>query len=136
MSGEYGLVTIWRALKADFLSLASFQVGLYGWMVIYQIAIWNYRLEMDNVVYWWTMPIQVMTQVPTWSPLVSLPRSPLQQKQTPDSDQVLTDTQLMHKWQQGMVQQPQMLTDMATASQIRQSKDLSQAPDDASCEFD
>lgn len=57
MSGEYGPTTIWRALKADFLSLTSFQVGLYGWMAIYQIAIWNYSLEIDNVVYWWMMQV-------------------------------------------------------------------------------
>lgn len=57
MSGDYGPVTIWRALKADFLSLTSFQVGLYGWMAIYQIAIWNFDLEMDNVVYWWMMQV-------------------------------------------------------------------------------
>jgi hypothetical protein len=57
MSGEYGIVTVWRALKADFLSLTSFQVGLYGWMAIYQIAIWNFGLDMDNVVYWWMMQV-------------------------------------------------------------------------------
>ena len=58
MSGDYGPVTIWRALKADFLSLTSFQVGLYGWMAIYQVAIWNFNLGMDNVVYWWMMQVE------------------------------------------------------------------------------
>lgn len=57
MSGEYGLVTLWRTLKANLLSLTSFQVGLYGWMAIYQIGIWNYKLGMDNVVYWWIMQV-------------------------------------------------------------------------------
>lgn len=57
MSGQYGPVTIWRALKADFLSLTSFQVGLYGWMAIYQIAIWNFSLRTNNVVYWWMMQV-------------------------------------------------------------------------------
>lgn len=58
MSGDYGPATIWRALKADFLSLTAFQVGLYGWMAIYQVAIWNFNLEMDNVVYWWMMQVE------------------------------------------------------------------------------
>lgn len=57
MSGKYGLVTIWRALKADFLSLTSFQIGLYGWMAIYQIAIWDFSLPLNNVVYWWMMQV-------------------------------------------------------------------------------
>ena len=57
MSGEYGPFTLWRAFKADILSLTAFQVGLYGWMAIYQIGIWNFKLGMDNVVYWWMMQV-------------------------------------------------------------------------------
>lgn len=64
MSGRYGPATIWRALKADFLSLTSFQVGLYGWMAIYQIAIWNFHLEMTNVVYWWMMQVGIVGSLP------------------------------------------------------------------------
>lgn len=30
MSGEYGPKSIWRAAKADFLSLTSFEVGAFG----------------------------------------------------------------------------------------------------------
>ena len=30
MSGEYGPKTVWRAAKADFLSLTSFEVGAFG----------------------------------------------------------------------------------------------------------
>ncbi len=55
MTGDYGWRSLWRATEADFLSLAAFEIGLFGWMAIFQIAIWNYRLEMDNVVYWWMM---------------------------------------------------------------------------------
>ncbi len=57
MSGEYGLKTVWRAAKADILSLTSFEVGLFGWMVIYQVAIWNYELEMTTWLYWWMMQV-------------------------------------------------------------------------------
>ncbi|KAK5175852.1 uncharacterized protein LTR77_000992 [Saxophila tyrrhenica] len=32
MSGDYGPKSVWRALKADFLSLTSFEVGAFGWM--------------------------------------------------------------------------------------------------------
>jgi hypothetical protein len=57
MSGEYGLKTLIRAAKADVLSLLFFEVGLFAWMAIFQIAIWNWRLEMNNVVYWWMMQV-------------------------------------------------------------------------------
>jgi hypothetical protein len=57
MSGEYGLKTVWRAAKADIASLTAFEVGLFGWMVIYQVAIWEYRLAMDTWVYWWMMQV-------------------------------------------------------------------------------
>jgi hypothetical protein len=53
MSGEYGPKTVWRALKADILSLTSFEVGAFGWMIIYQVAIFDYHLEMTTWLYWW-----------------------------------------------------------------------------------
>lgn len=45
MSGEYGPKTVVRAAKADILSLTSFELGLFGWMIAYQVGIWNYRLS-------------------------------------------------------------------------------------------
>jgi Domain of unknown function (DUF4396) len=51
MSGEYGLPTLWRAAKADILSLTFFEIGLFGWMVIFQVAIWP-DLEMTTWLYW------------------------------------------------------------------------------------
>jgi hypothetical protein len=75
MSGEYGLKTLIRAAKADILSLTAFEIGLFGWMVAYQVGIWNYRLEMNTWVcqttvfnyflskltqlqlYWWMMQV-------------------------------------------------------------------------------
>lgn len=53
MSGEYGPKTVWRAAKADILSLTSFEVGAFGWMIIYQVGIFNYQLSMDTWTYWW-----------------------------------------------------------------------------------
>ena len=53
VSGDYGPKSLVRATKADILSLTSFEIGLFGWMVIYQVGIWNYRLEMTTATYWW-----------------------------------------------------------------------------------
>lgn len=45
MSGEYGPKIVWRAAKADVLSLTGFEVGAFGWMVAFQVGIWNYRVS-------------------------------------------------------------------------------------------
>lgn len=50
---------IYRAAKADFLSLTIFEVGLFGWMAIFQIAIIEWGLEMNTVTYWWMMQVYV-----------------------------------------------------------------------------
>lgn len=57
MSGDYGLKTLVRAAKADILSLTAFEIGLFGWMVAYQVGIWNYRLSMNTWTYWWMMQV-------------------------------------------------------------------------------
>jgi hypothetical protein len=57
MTGEWGPKTMWRAAKADFLSLVFFEVGLFGWMIIFEVAIWNYMLEMNTWTYWWMMQV-------------------------------------------------------------------------------
>ncbi|KAF2261310.1 hypothetical protein CC78DRAFT_522025 [Lojkania enalia] len=57
MSGQYGMTTLYRALKADFLSLIFFEIGLFGWMAAFQVGIFEWRLEMNNVLYWWMMQI-------------------------------------------------------------------------------
>ena len=57
MTGEWGFKTIVRAAKADILSLTAFEIGLFGWMVAYQVGIWNYRLQMATWVYWWMMQV-------------------------------------------------------------------------------
>ena len=57
MANEYGPTVIYRALKADILSLVFFEIGLFGWMAIFQIAIFNWKLEMNTVTYWWMMQV-------------------------------------------------------------------------------
>lgn len=59
MTGDYGLKTLYRAAKADFLSLVFFEVGLFAWMAIFQIAIFRWRLPMDTVTYWWMMQVRL-----------------------------------------------------------------------------
>lgn len=58
MSGQYGPKTFVRAAKADFLSLTAFQLGLFGWMVAYQVGIWKYQLQTNSFVYWWQMQVR------------------------------------------------------------------------------
>lgn len=57
MAGTYGLGTMYRAAKADVLSLLFFEIGVFGWMAAFQAGIFGWRLGMDNVVYWWMMQV-------------------------------------------------------------------------------
>ncbi len=57
VSFSYSLTVLWRALKADALSLLFFEIGLFGWMAIFQIGIFNWDLETNSVTYWWMMQI-------------------------------------------------------------------------------
>ncbi|MCJ1435792.1 hypothetical protein MMC27_005167 [Xylographa pallens] len=57
MSGDYGPNSLARAIKADFLSLTAFEVGLFGWMVAFQVGIWDYQVMTNTWLYWWMMQI-------------------------------------------------------------------------------
>ena len=57
MSGDYGPRPLMRAIKADFLSLTSFEIGLFGWMVVFQVGIWDYQIVTNTWLYWWMMQI-------------------------------------------------------------------------------
>ncbi|KAI9659216.1 MAG: hypothetical protein M1831_003798 [Alyxoria varia] len=57
MSGDWSAVTVLRAAKADVISLTSFEVGAFGWMVAYQVGIWDYKLGMGTWTYWWMMQV-------------------------------------------------------------------------------
>jgi len=69
MTGEYGPGTVWRAFKADVLSLTSFEVGCFGWMAIYQAGIWGGKLGMDTWVYWWMMQVGMVMGFATAVPM-------------------------------------------------------------------
>ncbi|KAK4954714.1 hypothetical protein LTR66_002306 [Elasticomyces elasticus] len=57
MVGDYGWKTIIRSVKADFLSLTFFEVGLFGWMAIFDLLIFDQKLEMNTATYWFMMQI-------------------------------------------------------------------------------
>jgi hypothetical protein len=46
------------ALKADTLSLTAFEIGLFGWMAVIQLALFTSpHLKPDHVAYWFLMQI-------------------------------------------------------------------------------
>jgi hypothetical protein len=48
------------ALKADSLSLTSWQVGMYGWMAVATFAIFGFELPHVNPVFWFMMQIAML----------------------------------------------------------------------------
>lgn len=69
MSGKWGPVTVWRAAKADILSLTSFQVGLFAWMIASQVGIFNYNLDTNTWLYWWMMQVGMILGTATAYPV-------------------------------------------------------------------
>jgi hypothetical protein len=57
MAGDYGWKTIVRSAKADFLSLTFFEIGLFGWMAIFDLVIFDQKLRMNTVTYWFMMQV-------------------------------------------------------------------------------
>lgn len=49
-----------ESLKADSLSLTSWQVGMYGWMAIATFAIFHQELSPRSVVFWFMMQIGML----------------------------------------------------------------------------
>ena len=48
------------AVKADALSLTSWQVGMYGWMAISTFLIFGHELGANNPVFWFMMQIAML----------------------------------------------------------------------------
>lgn len=69
MSGAWGPTTLLRAAKADVLSLTSFEVGCFGWMVAFQVGIFGYRLSMTSWAYWWLMQVGMIMGTATAYPM-------------------------------------------------------------------
>lgn len=48
------------AIKADFLSLTAWQIGMYGWMAIATFLIFGHELEKTGPVFWFEMQIAML----------------------------------------------------------------------------
>jgi hypothetical protein len=51
------LAGVWAAIKADTLSIVAFQTGLFGYMALYHLALWQPPLGVASPVYWLMMQI-------------------------------------------------------------------------------
>lgn len=54
------LAGVWAAIKADTLSIVSFQAGLFGGMAIYQLLIWHPGLPKTTATYWMMMQLAMI----------------------------------------------------------------------------
>jgi hypothetical protein len=58
------------AAKADFLALSAFEVGLFGWMAIFQLVLFTSpRLPVNSAAYWFMMQIGMMAGFATSYPM-------------------------------------------------------------------
>ena len=57
------------ALKADTLSLTSWQFGMYGWMAIAVFVLFGHELEKTNPVFWFMMQIAMLAGFMTSYPV-------------------------------------------------------------------
>jgi len=48
---------VWEAIKADTLSLTSWQLGMYGWMAIVVFLIFGHEIHKSNPIFWFMMQI-------------------------------------------------------------------------------
>lgn len=48
---------LWLAARADTLSILSFQVGLFGWMILSAKVLWSPPLRIDSPAHWWMMQV-------------------------------------------------------------------------------
>ena len=51
---------IWAAVKADTLSLTSWQIGMYGWMAIVTFLIFGHEIPKTDPVFWFMMQIAMI----------------------------------------------------------------------------
>lgn len=60
MSDKSPEQALWAAVKADTLSLTSWQLGMYGWMAIATFAIFGHALDKTGPVFWFMMQIAML----------------------------------------------------------------------------
>jgi uncharacterized protein DUF4396 len=72
---------IWQAIKADTLSIVAFQVGLFGFMALYHLVLWQPPLSVASPAYWFMMQIgMIVGYFTSWPVNVWLLRSGLKEK--------------------------------------------------------
>lgn len=57
------------AVKADFLSLTAWQLGMYGWMAIASFAIFHHELSQTSPVFWLMMQLAMLAGFVTAYPV-------------------------------------------------------------------
>jgi hypothetical protein len=58
---------LWLAIRADTLSIVSFQIGLFGFMVLSAKVLWQPPLQIDSAAHWWMMQVgMVVGFVTAW----------------------------------------------------------------------
>ena len=58
MSNVGKLAGVWHAIRADTLSIVAFQLGLFGWMAIYELVIWpHHSIHINSPDFWFQMQI-------------------------------------------------------------------------------
>ena len=69
MRGEGPLKGIWSAIKVDTASIISFQIGLFGWMAIFMLAIWpHHGIQVNSPDFWFQMQIgMILGYLTAWS---------------------------------------------------------------------
>lgn len=60
---------VWAAIKADTLSLTAFEVGLFGWMAIMNVMLFNPHLQPNQPTYWFMMQIGMLIGYATSYPM-------------------------------------------------------------------
>jgi len=58
---------LWAAAKADTLSLAAFEIGLFGWMALVHL-VWFPGLEADSALFWFMMQVGMIVGFATAYP--------------------------------------------------------------------
>jgi hypothetical protein len=60
---------IWAAVKADWMSITAYQVGMYGWMAIARFAIFGPALEPRHPTFWFMMQLAMWCGIATTYPV-------------------------------------------------------------------
>ncbi len=51
---------IWLAIRADTLSILSFQIGMAAWMILSARVLWSPPLPINSAAHWWMMQIAMI----------------------------------------------------------------------------